>query len=106
MAYNFNSSSISSVTNKRKEAVTNETKISKIISKLNAGIPFGLFNDGKDCYFQDGEKVNYSDLWMALKELHKVDPSTQTKTLYELCSNTYEGYFNYKYSRHKWKNRK
>ena len=76
--------------------------IQSIIDKLNKGVKFGLFENGKKCYFQDGERVSYTDLWEALREVHLVENRSSHKTIHELCPDTYEGVFPYRYSSHNW----
>jgi len=73
-----------------------------IVKKLLDGGRFALFNDGKACYFENGEKMHYSDLWMALRIIHQL-PDGHCKTLHDLCPGTFEGSFSYKFSKHKWK---
>jgi len=73
-----------------------------IISKLTNGEHFGIFDDGQKCYFQDGTKVNYSDLWNAAREIHQL-PLPHHKSLGELFPEIFEGSHKYSYSRHKWK---
>lgn len=75
----------------------------QVVDKLKQGVPFGLFEDGKSCYFQDGERVTYTDLWMALRIVHSLPQTGHNKTLLELCPDTFVGTFNYRHSRHSWK---
>ena len=83
-----------------------DPKIQAIVDKLKEGMPFGLFDEGQKCYFEDGERVSYSDLWAAVKLLCNVQPSEPTRTLHELVPDIYEGFFMYGYHKHKWtKNR-
>lgn len=74
-----------------------------IIKKLTDGIPFGLFEEGKKCFFKDGEQVHYSDIWTAVKIMHNVQPGDPAKTLFELCPKTFEGIFPYKFTKHKFR---
>jgi hypothetical protein len=76
--------------------------IDPIIIKLINASRFGIFAEGKDCYFEDGEKISYTDLWAAVRSIHNL-PVTHNKTLAELCPKTFEGNYRYKFSRHKWK---
>ena len=55
-----------------------------IIGKLKSNMPFGLFEDGRKCYFQDGAKVSYTDLWKALRELYG-EENIHHKRLPEIC---------------------
>jgi hypothetical protein len=73
-----------------------------IIDKFNSGELFGLFEEEKKCYFEDGTKVSYSALWAALRVMHQLPPAHH-KNLAELCPDTFVGTFDYKYSKHKWK---
>jgi hypothetical protein len=77
-------------------------QIEHIVEKLKNGELFGLFEDGHRCYFQDGQKVNYTDLWKALRVVHNITGGN-TKTLDELCPETFVGVHPYKPSRHNWK---
>lgn len=80
----------------------NEEKYKQIAIKLCNGMAFGLFEDGQKCYFQDGEKVSYTDLWKALRVLYRED-EIHHKTLPEICPDLFAGTFAYKFSKHKWK---
>lgn len=75
----------------------------RIVDKLKQGMKFGLFEDGNKCYFQNGEKVSYTDLWRALREVHELENGTSHKTIPELCPDTFVGIFPYKFSKHNWK---
>ncbi len=77
-------------------------QLDRIVEKLKNGELFGLFEDGQRCYFQDGQKVNYTDLWKALRIVHNITGGS-TKTLDELCPETFVGSYTYKASRHTWK---
>jgi hypothetical protein len=74
----------------------------EIIDKLKNGMQFGLFEDGAKCYFRDGSKVSYTDLWKALRKMHGLE-SGHNKTIAELCPSTFAGTFPYKHSQHRWK---
>lgn len=73
-----------------------------VISKLNTGMKFGLFGSAQICYFQDGSKVKYSELWAAIKEIHNLK-NAHNKTLSELYPGTYAGAYSYNYFWHSWK---
>ena len=75
----------------------------QVIDKLTVGLHFGLFEDGHKCYFQDGEEVSYTDLWIALRIVLHLPLGLDHKTLTELCPDTFDGTFPYKFSKHKWK---
>ncbi len=62
---------------------------------------FGLFDDGNKCYFQDGERVSYTKLWMAIREYYNL-PIRHNRTLAEVCQDLFVGTHSYKYSQHKW----
>ena len=79
-------------------------KIQKIINKLSSGIKFGLFEGSQmSCYFRDGEKVSYNDLWKALRIIHNLGEGAHHKTIRELCPDLFEGAFTHKFSKHSWK---
>ena len=82
-------------------------KVQFIIDRLNAGICFGLF-DGSNmtCYFSDGEKVSYGDMWKALRIMYDLGEGVHHKKIPELCPELYAGSFPYKFSKHKWKIKK
>ena len=67
-----------------------------IIEKLNNGGQFGLYEGGTSCYFDDGTKVHYRDLWAALRIIHNLD-TNHHKTLSELCPG-FKGTFSNKFS--------
>ena len=62
---------------------------------------FGLYDGGRSCYFEDGMRVNYKELWVALREIHNLETS-HNKTLFELCPDTYLGIFPYKFQKFTW----
>ena len=62
---------------------------------------FGLFENGDKCYFQDGERVSYTELWMAIREYYNL-PVRHHNTLAEVCKELFVGNHRYKFSRHKW----
>ncbi len=72
-----------------------------IIGKLKSGKKFGMYEGGKSCYFEDGTKIDYQDLWDALRIMYDLGKS-HNKTLYELCPDTYRGVFSYKFSKFMW----
>ena len=82
-------------------------KVRNVIGKLNAGICFGLF-DGSNmtCYFSDGEKVSYGDLWKALRVIYDLGDGVHHKTIPGLCPELYAGSFPYRFEKHKWKKKK
>ena len=65
-------------------------KIKNITIKLIDGIRFGLYDSGSTCYFEDGTRVNYHDLWKAIRLLNNLEIGHK-KTLYELYPNTFLG---------------
>lgn len=77
-------------------------RVEIIKDKLSNGLKFGLFEKGSKCYFQDGTHVSYSDLWKAVKAYHNIDTST-TKTLSQLCPESYVGTHDYSYKKHNWR---
>ena len=77
-------------------------RITKIVSKLNAGIKFGLFDDGSQCYFSDGEKVRYSELWIALRKIYALEVNAHGRTISELSNAQFEGIFRHSFDKHKW----
>ncbi len=78
------------------------SKTQQVIDKLLAGKRFGLFGASIDCYFEDGTRVSYNDLWKALKKIHNLEPGHQQK-LQDLCPDTYAGTYSYNYFWHRWK---
>jgi len=82
----------------------NNEHIQNIINKINAGFHFALFEGSQmSCYFEDGEKVSYNDLWKALRIIHNLGDGVHHKTIHGLCPDLYEGTFNHKFSKHQWK---
>jgi hypothetical protein len=73
-----------------------------IIEKLTSGMEFGLFEDGRKCYFRDGTQVDYVNLWIALREVHHLRVG-HNKRLSELCPDQFVGTFAGKFSKHTWK---
>ncbi len=73
-----------------------------ILGKLKSNMLFGLFEDGRKCYFRYSAKVSYTDPWKALRELHG-EENIHHKTLPEICPDLFVGTFNYDFSKHKWK---
>ena len=76
-------------------------KVTNIINRLNKGMKFGMYNGGKDCYFEDGTKVEYKDLWDSLRVMHNLT-GVHNKTLFELCPETYMGIIPYKFTKFIW----
>lgn len=72
-----------------------------IIAKLEAGVKFGMYEGGRSCYFDDGTKIDYQDLWDVLRTMHNLGNS-HNKTLYELCPDTYMGVFSHKFNKNTW----
>jgi len=84
-------------------AGTNKSHISRmIVEKLNSGMKFGLFGRKFNCYFQDGTKVRYSELWAAIKEIQSLNNENK-KTLAELYPDTFVGVHKYYYLWHNWR---
>lgn len=75
-----------------------------IIHNLKNGMKFGMYDGGKTCYFENGTRVDYKDLWEAIRTINNLDRS-HNKTIFELCPNNYLGTFPHKFRSHKWKNR-
>ena len=80
-----------------------QEKYQRIVEKLQNGMSFGLFENGSKCYFEDGEKVGYHDLWKALRIVHELPDGAHHKTLPGLCPDTFVGTFMCKFSKHNWK---
>ncbi len=74
--------------------------IELIIDKLSRGVSFGLYDNGNACYFADGTRVNYHDLWAAIRILNKLG-NGHKKTLFELYPDNFLGTFPYKYSNYR-----
>ena len=72
-----------------------------IISKLRAGVKFGLYDGGKTCYFEDGTKVDYQELWDAVRTMNNLG-KVHNKTLFELCPDTYKGIFRHRFHNTVW----
>ena len=62
---------------------------------------FGLYDGGKSCYFEDGTRVDYQQLWDALRAMYNLGKA-HSKTLYDLCPNTYMGVFSHKFHKFMW----
>ncbi|GAA4468501.1 hypothetical protein GCM10023093_26210 [Nemorincola caseinilytica] len=77
--------------------------IEYIIGKLKNKEKFGLFDDGSKCYFQDGTRIHYTDLWRAIRVVNGIGESRPCKRLPEECPQSFVGIFSYKYSKHNWK---
>ena len=75
-------------------------KIDNIIAKLKHGIKFGMYNGGSDCYFEDGTKVHYEDLWRAIRTLNNLEMGHK-KTLFELYPGTFAGTFPHNFSKYR-----
>ncbi len=73
-----------------------------IVEKLKAGMKFGLFGKKSNCYFRDGTKVRYADLWAAIKETRNLEQGHK-KTLSELFPDTFVGVYPYHPFWHNWK---
>ncbi len=82
-----------------------EEKYREIITRLNQGMKFGLFENGMKCYFQDGTHISYNDLWRAIRLQGNLE-TAEKRSLSQLCPDTYVGTHPYKYSRHNWKKEK
>ncbi len=76
----------------------------KIIDNLRKGMKFGMYDGGKNCYFEDGKRVDYKDLWEAIRAINNLD-RTHNKTIGELCPDNYLGTFPYKFRNLNWKKR-
>lgn len=72
----------------------------KILVKLKAGIKFGLYENGKTCYLADGSKVDYEELWRALRLINNLK-SGHNMSLMDLCPSTFQGNFQSKF-RYRW----
>ena len=70
-----------------------------IVEKLQNGEKFGLYDDGNSCYFDDGTKVHYADLWEALRIIHDLH-ANHSKTLADLCPDSFRGTFEHKFRKH------
>jgi len=77
------------------------SKYNYVVDKLKNRMPFGLFEQNQTCYFQDGDKVRYSHLWIALKILFGEE--IRHKRLREICPDMFEGSFPYAFAKHSWK---
>ncbi len=80
------------------EALTE--RLEMIIYKLSQGVRFGLYENGDSCYFEDGKKVNYGELWTAIRIIKKLGP-VHRKTLFELYPDLFMGTFPYKFPKYK-----
>ncbi len=78
-----------------------DTKYMDIIEKLRNGMKFGLFDKGMKCYFQDGTHISYNDLWRAIRIMNNIDSTS--KSLFQLCPETFVGAHTYKHNKHNWK---
>jgi len=83
--------------------MTLEAKYNDIIDRLNNGMKFGLFENGKRCYFQDGMHISYNDLWKAIR-LWNENRNIEKRSLAQICPNSYVGNHPYKHTRHIWDN--
>jgi hypothetical protein len=80
------------------EALSPELEM--IILKLSKGVRFGLYDNGETCYFEDGKKVNYNELWAAIRIIKKLSPGHR-KTLFDLYPDLFMGTFSYKFSKYR-----
>ena len=76
-------------------------QLQSIIEKLKKGMLFGLFENGDKCYFQDGERVSYTELWVAIRKYYNL-PLRHNRNLAQVCKDLFVGSYTYKYSQHKW----
>jgi hypothetical protein len=76
-------------------------QLQSIIEKLKKGMLFGLFENGDKCYFQDGVRVSYTELWIAIRKYYNL-PIRHNNTLTEVCKELFVGNHSYKFSQHKW----
>ncbi len=76
------------------------SRLDIIIYKLAHGVRFGLYENGETCYFADGKKVNYHELWTAIRIIKKLGPGHR-KTLFELYPDQFLGTFPYKFSKYR-----
>lgn len=84
-----------------------DPKVQKIIDKMSDGIEFGLFDGSQmSCYFRDGEKAGYNDLWKALRIIHNLGDGVHHKTIHDLCPDLFAGSFPYRFEKHNWKKKK
>ena len=72
--------------------------LNKIINKLNNGEKFALYENGNSCYFADGTKVHYKELWSALRQIHNLE-SHHSKNLFELCPGNFTGIYAGKFNK-------
>jgi len=75
-------------------------RIEIIMINLNKKVRFGLYEDGKYCYFENGLKVNYHELWTAIRILNKLD-AVHKRTLYDLYPTLFMGTFPHKFSKYR-----
>ena len=73
-----------------------------IINRLKSGVKFGLYDGGKSCYFEDGLRVDYKQLWEAIRTINNLEKA-HNKTIFELCPDTYLGIFPHKFRKARWK---
>jgi hypothetical protein len=76
------------------------SRIEVIINHLDKGVRFGLYDGGNSCYFEDGKKVNYHELWTAIRILNKLEAGHR-RTLYNLYPDLFMGTFPYKFSKYR-----
>lgn len=79
------------------------SEIEYVVEKLRAGEKFGLFDNHSKCYFQDGTRVHYQDLWKAIRIVNGIEEGKQCKRLADECPDNFVGMFAYKYEKHNWK---
>jgi len=82
--------------------VSNILELDNVISKINNGEKFGLFDNGERCYFRDGSKVSYTLLWRAVKITKQIEDGQPCGSLRQLYPELFVGSHNYRYSRHDW----
>ncbi len=76
--------------------------IDNVVSRLRSGIKFGIFGYEAHCYFQDGFRAGYNDLWKAVRIVNGIE-GRPCKRLAEEFPSAYVGSFAHKYTRHVWK---
>jgi hypothetical protein len=77
-------------------------ELGKIIDKLEDEMQFGIFENGMKCFFQDGTKVSYSDLWRAVRIVKNINATTSNSTLFQLFPETFVGSHPHKWFQHRW----
>ena len=78
-----------------------ETQNQVIVSKLKKGQKFGLYEGALYCYFDDGTRVHYHELWEAVRILNNLEPGHKM-TLLSLCPHTFRGIFPHKFRKYNW----